>query len=277
MGVRRVIGTAAHGCCAFRRLRPQQMTTSKYMPAHGPVTRAASSNAPIAHRNRLLHTITSRGYANFDAQLERVDLSIRDMLARQGESFTHAWFPETCVISLVNVMSDGSAIEVGTVGHEGFAGLPAYLEADASECDTFCQVPGTALRLPMDAVLQAASLSAPMRRLLGRYTQSYLTQVSQSAACNRAHDIEQRCSRWLLMTHDRVDGAPEFSLKQEFLAYMLGVRRAGVTLAAGRLQERGLIRYRRGNIRVIDRAGLEGAACECYGIVRRHFDRLLAQ
>ncbi|MDQ2667356.1 MAG: helix-turn-helix domain-containing protein [Gemmatimonadota bacterium] len=127
----------------------------------------------------------------------------------------------------------------------------------------------------MGHLIEAAGASAPIRKLLGRYTQSYLTQVSQSAACNRVHEIEERCARWLLMTHDRVDGADEFSLKQEFLAVMLGVRRAGVTLAAGNLQERGFIRYRRGRIRVVNRAGLEGAACECYAIVRCHFDRLL--
>ena len=163
----------------------------------------------------------------------------------------------------------------GTIGNEGFAGLPAYLQADASETNTFCQVPGSVLRLPIDDLIEAAAQNQELRKMLGRYTQSYLTQVSQSAACNRVHDIEQRCARWLLMTHDRVDGADQFPLKQEFLAFMLGVRRAGVTLAAGRLQESGYIRYRRGVIRIVDRDGLESAACECYRIVRRHFDRLM--
>jgi CRP-like cAMP-binding protein len=114
-----------------------------------------------------------------------------------------------------------------------------------------------------------------VRRLLDRYTRAYLTQVAQGAACNRLHHLEPRCARWLLMTHDRVGGADAFPLKQEFLALMLGVRRTGVTLAAGALQDAGLIRYRRGGIRVLDRAGLEAASCECYGIVRRTFDRLL--
>jgi CRP-like cAMP-binding protein len=251
------------------------MTTSKTLASPAALTGAAFARDAFAHRNRLLHTITSMGYANFDGRLERVDVGVPDMLARQGASFTHAWFPETCVISLVNKMADGSTVEVGTIGNEGFAGLPAYLEADASESDTFCQIPGTALRLPIGELIAAAAASVPLRRLLGRYTQSYLTQVSQSAACNRIHDIEQRCARWLLMTHDRVDGATEFALRQEFLAFMLGVRRAGVTAAAGNLQEQGLIRYRRGKIRIVDRAGLERASCECYGIVRRQFDRLL--
>jgi CRP-like cAMP-binding protein len=251
------------------------MTTRKTTALPAAITGAAPARDASAHRNRLLDTITRMGYANFDGRLERVDVGVPDMLARQGETFTHAWFPESCVISLVNEMADGSTVEVGTIGNEGFAGLPAYLEADNSESDTFCQIPGTALRLPMRDLIDAAAASGPLRRLLGRYTQSYLTQVSQSAACNRVHDIEQRCARWLLMTHDRVDGASEFTLKQEFLAFMLGVRRAGVTEAAGQLQARGLIRYRRGTISVMDRAGLERATCECYGIVRRQFDRLL--
>jgi CRP-like cAMP-binding protein len=114
-----------------------------------------------------------------------------------------------------------------------------------------------------------------VRRLFNRYIQAYLTQVARGAACNRLHHLEARCARWLLMTHDRVGGDDAFPLKQEFLAMMLGVRRAGVTVAAGALQDAGLIRYRRGGIRVRDRAGLEGAACECYGIVRRNFERLL--
>ncbi len=251
------------------------MTASKSIPPNGSGRLDVESAEPAEHRNRLLRTITSLGYANFEGRLERLELGVPDMLAKQGESFTHAWFPETCVISLVNQMEDGSAVEVGTIGNEGFVGLPAYLQADASESNTFCQVPGSVLRLPIEDLIEAAAESQELRKLLGRYTQSYLTQVAQSAACNRVHAIEERCARWLLMTHDRAGGASEFPLKQEFLAYMLGVRRAGVTLAAGRLQERGCIRYRRGVIRVVDREGLEKAACECYGIVRRHFDRLM--
>lgn len=251
------------------------MITSKTSASRATTSDDGTAGPASPHRNRLLRTITASGYANFDARLERVDVGVRDVLATQGHSFTHAWFPETCVISLVNRMTDGSTVEVGTIGNEGFAGLPAYLEADASESDTFCQIPGSALRLPIGDLIDAAAASVPLRKLIGRYTQSYLTQVAQSAACNRVHDIEQRCARWLLMTHDRVDGAHEFVLKQEFLAFMLGVRRAGVTQAAGRLQERGLIRYRRGTISIVNRPGLEAAACECYAVVRRQFDRLL--
>ena len=255
--------------------RPQHMTTSKFTPSPEAVAPYASPKGPPEHRNRLLRMITALGYADFGGRLERFEVGVPDMLAKQGESFTHLWFPESCVISLVSVMTDGSSVEVGTIGNEGFAGLPAYLEADVSETNTFCQIAGSALRLPVEELIAAAAASAPLRKLLGRYTQSYLSMVSQSAACNSAHNIEQRCARWLLMTHDRVDGARQFSLKQEFLAFMLGVRRAGVTIAAGRLQDQGLIRYRRGLITIVDRDGLERSACECYGVVRRQFDRLL--
>jgi CRP-like cAMP-binding protein len=154
-------------------------------------------------------------------------------------------------------------------------GLAAFLGAEASESQILCQIPGTALRTPAPVIAAAGDERPRLRHLLNRYAQAYLTQVAQGAACNRLHGIEQRCARWLLMTHDRVDRAESFSVKQEFLAVMLGVRCAGVTVAAGALQDAGLIRYRRGGIRVLDRAGLEAASCECYGIVRRRYDRLL--
>jgi CRP-like cAMP-binding protein len=162
-----------------------------------------------------------------------------------------------------------------TRGNEGLVGLAALLGAEGSESQTLAEIPGTALRLPAAVLVAAVDAQPALRRLLLRYTQAYLTQVAQGAACNRLHGIEARCARWLLMTHDRVGGSDAFPLTQEFLAIMLGVRRAGVSVAAGALQDAGLIRYRRGGIRVLDRAGLEAAACECYGVVRRQYDRLL--
>jgi CRP-like cAMP-binding protein len=156
------------------------------------------------------------------------------------------------------------------------AGVPVFLDAETSANDTVAQIPGTASRTPADGFAADVDAHPAFRRLLGRYTQAYLTQVAQTAACNRLHGIEARCARWLLMTHDRVGGAERFPLTQEYLAIMLGVRRSGVSVAASALRDAGLIRYSRGAIRVLDRAGLEAAACECYGVVRRHFDRLVA-
>ena len=229
--------------------------------------------------NRLLETlaVVSPGDAAWLApQLESVTLELGEVLAAATEPFVHVYFPETAVVSIINHMSDGGAVEVGTIGNEGMVGIASFLDADPGQNETVVQIPGTARRAPSSAVADGAHGHPTLRRLLSRYTQAYLTQVAQTAACNRLHGIEERCARWLLMTHDRVGRAETFPLTQEYLAIMLGVRRAGVTLAAGALRDAGLIRYSRGSVHVVDREGLEAASCECYGIVRRHFDRLTA-
>jgi CRP-like cAMP-binding protein len=236
-----------------------------------------SSSDQGAPKNRLLSALPMDEFAYLEPYLERVHMKVNDVIAQPGEVWTHVYFPEASIISVLNVMADGSAVEVGTVGNEGMSGLAAYLEADTGESQTICQLTGPALRVRVEVVVEAAAKYPTLRRMLSRYTQAYMTQVSQNAACNRLHSIEQRCARWLLMTQDRMPKQDDIIvLKQEFLAMMLGVRRVGVTIAAGLLQDAGLIRYRRGSIRVLDREGLEAASCECYGIVRRHFDRLLA-
>ena len=240
----------------------------------GPHTNDGQDRHRFATGNRLLAALPPDDAAWLAPHLERVALEIGQVLAAPGEPYTHVYFPETAVVSVVNRMADGAGVEVGTIGNEGLMGLAVYLDAGASESQTFCQLPGPALRVPAAAVTEAAARPG-VRRLFNRYTQAYLTQVAQGAACNRLHHLEARCARWLLMTHDRVGGADAFPLKQEFLALMLGVRRPGVTVAAGALQDAGLIRYRRASIRVLDRVGLEAASCECYGIVRRQFDQLL--
>jgi CRP-like cAMP-binding protein len=172
------------------------------------------------------------------------------------------------------VLSDGSAIEAATVGCEGMVGLPVFLGADSSPNQAFCQVPGDALRLDTGTLQREAARGGALRQMLGRYTQAYIAQVSQASACNRLHIMRQRCARWLLQLHDRV-GREEFPVTQRFLSQMLGVRRATVTAAAGALQELGLIAYVHGRVSVRSRIGLEGAACECYSIIRRQHDRLL--
>jgi CRP-like cAMP-binding protein len=229
--------------------------------------------------NRLLATLAAHAPAEaawLAARLEPVTLQVGQVIAAAGEPFRHVYFPDTAVFSVISHMAGGTAVEVGTVGHEGMVGVAAFLEADASVNETIAQIPGTAFRLLAARLVQGAHARPALRRLLGRYTEAYLTQVAQTAACNRLHGIEARCARWLLMTHDRVGQAERFPLTQEYLALMLGAHRSGVTVAAGALRDAGLIRYSRGTVRVLDRAGLEAAACECYGVVRRHFDRLLA-
>ena len=207
-------------------------------------------------------------------QIEPVELDLGQVIAESNEPFRHVYFPETAVFSIISRMADG-AVEVGTVGNEGMAGVAVFLDTDASVNETVAQIPGTAGRIESARFVDGVATRPELRRLLNRYTEAYLTQVAQTAACNRLHGIEARCARWLLMTHDRVGEAERFPLTQEYLAIMLGVRRAGVSLAAAALRDAGLIRYSRGAIRVVDRAGLERSACACYGIVRRHFDRLL--
>jgi CRP-like cAMP-binding protein len=160
------------------------------------------------------------------------------------------------------------------VGKEGMLGLPVFLGTDRSSGQSFSQVPGESLRMEVAAFRQAMTRSRALVDLLHRYTQALFTQVSQSAACNSLHSIDERCCRWLLMTHNRVE-TDEFVLTQEFLAIMLGVRRASVAKVAGKLQAAGLIRYRRGQLRILDRQGLEAAACECYGVIRAEYERLL--
>jgi CRP-like cAMP-binding protein len=251
------------------------MALNDSSPANAPGSLHRGAPGARHSRNKLLGALPAADIDSLAPHLEHVQVDVHQVLAKQNASFTHVYFPQSCVISLVNRMSDGSGVEVGTIGNEGMAGLPSYLEADASESETFCQIPGDALRMPVQSLIDAADHRPAIRRLLNRYMQAYMIQVAQCAACNRLHDIEQRCARWLLMTHDRVDGAESFPLKHEFLALMLGVRRAGVTTAAGSLQDAGLIQYRRGVIRVIDRNGLEAASCECYGVVRRRFEGLM--
>ena len=230
-----------------------------------------------AHGNRLIAALA--GLAPSEAewlttQMEPVELALGQVIAESNEPFRHVYFPETAVFSIISRMADG-AVEVGTVGNEGMAGVAVFLDTDACVNETVAQIPGTAGRIESARFVEGAATRPELRRLLHRYTEAYLTQVAQTAACNRLHGIEARCARWLLMTHDRVGEAERFPLTQGYLAIMLGVRRGGVSLAAGALRDAGLIQYSRGAIRVVDRAGLEKAACECYGIVRRHFDRLL--
>jgi CRP-like cAMP-binding protein len=221
--------------------------------------------------NLLLARLSADDAANVAPYLEEQTLEQGDLIVAAGDEFSHAWFPDTAVLSVINRLSDGSGVEIGTIGNEGFVGIGAMLDAPTSLHLTIAQIPGMVHRLPISVLMEMRASSDSLRRALNQYTCSFLGQVGQTAACNARHDIEQRCARWLLMSHDRVGDTDTFALKHEYLAIMLGVRRTGVTIAAGALQARGLIRYRRGIMRIVDRAGLEARACECYQIVRDQF------
>jgi CRP-like cAMP-binding protein len=224
--------------------------------------------------NRLLTLLPAEAFARLRPHLVPVDLVVGQDLHAPNEPIAQVYFPCGGVSSLVIRLDGMIVVEVATVGNEGMVGLAAFLGGGSVPAQAVCQVAGPALRMSVEVLLREAAVRGPLHRILLRYTQGLINQISQSAACNRAHTIEERCARWLLMTHDRV-GRDRFPLTQEFLAQMLGVRRAGVSAAAVILQRAGFIRYSRGVIAIADRPGLESAACGCYRIVRDEFERLL--
>jgi CRP-like cAMP-binding protein len=226
------------------------------------------------HANRLLGLLPPRDYARLRPHLLPIPLEYRQSLYRARKPIGFVYFIETGVGSLVNTMANGEAAEVGTIGNEGIVGLPLLLGDDRAPTSVYVQVPGTGLRMKAALFEKELARSASMRAVMHHYAHAFFNQVAQSAACNQFHSLEQRCCRWLLMTHDRMQ-SDEFLLTQEFLAMMLGVQRTGVSAAAGALQRAGFIRYKRGNVTIINRRGLERRACECYGVSKREFDRLL--
>jgi CRP-like cAMP-binding protein len=207
-----------------------------------------------------------------DLRLE--PLKVRQVLQPPDEVVKEVVFPLDGVASMVSLGDTGNSVEVATIGCEGMVGLPVFLGGFKAAVEIFVQVPGEGLHLSADVFRLHLDREPSLTQTLLRYTQALLTQVAQCSACNCYHRIEARCARWLLQTHDRVKGN-EFLLTHDFLALMLGVRRATVTETAGVLQERGLIRYRRGEITILNRKGLEAAACDCYGLIKREYDRLL--
>ena len=227
------------------------------------------------HVNRLLGLLTRVDYLRLRPHLQSVVLEYRKSLYEANTLIGFVWFIETGVGSLVNVMENGDAAEVGTIGNEGIVGLPLLLGDNRAPTSVYVQVPGIGLRMNAALFVREMAENASMRKVMLHYAHAFFNQVAQSAACNQFHSLRQRCCRWLLMTHDRMQ-ADEFLLTQEFLAMMLGVQRTGVSAVAGALRREGMIRYRRGNVTILDRAGLERQSCECYGISATEFDRLLS-
>lgn len=224
--------------------------------------------------NRLLAGLPADVYDRLRAAMTPVELRHAQQLYDLGEPITHVYFPLTALVSLMIVMEDGKQLEMAAVGREGLAGLPVALGSDTDGHVAMAQIPGMALRLTTETFRAVLRVAPELRDIVGCYALVLLTQAGQSAACNGLHALAERCARWLLEAHDRV-GADSFLLTQDFLAAMLGVRRPSVTIAAGMLQQAGLITYHRGRITVLDRRGLEAASCECYDAIRRETDRLL--
>jgi CRP-like cAMP-binding protein len=226
-------------------------------------------------QNRLLAALPRDSYDRLSEHLEAVEFSPKQTLWKSNEPIRSVYFPRTCVLSLLIMFEEEGPVESATVGREGMVGVALALGADSTASMAIAQVPGEAVRIPAAVFRDALADDAALSSLMLRYAYVQHEQASQSVACNRRHPMDQRCARWILMTHDRV-AADQFSLTQQFLAFMLGVRRASVTTAAGILQHAGLIRYSRGRVTVLDRARLEEAACECYRIMRDKSERMFA-
>jgi CRP-like cAMP-binding protein len=227
-----------------------------------------------AGHNLLLAALPAADLERLSGQLQRVPLRLGDMLYEPGGQLQHAYFPVSAIVSLHHVLESGATASVAGVGHEGMVGISLFMGGDTTPSSAVVQTAGDAFRLERGPLKREFERSGALQRLLLRYTQALMTQMSQTAVCNRHHSVEQQLCRWLLVTLDRVP-SDQIVMTQEMVAGMLGVRREGVTEAAGRLQEAGVVRYRRGHLAVLERAGLEARACECYAVVRKEFSRLL--
>ena len=227
------------------------------------------------NQNHLLAALPTRDFEALAADLELVPLALGQMLYDPGTQMRHAYFPTTAIVSLHYVTESGASAETAGVGNEGVVGISLFMGGDTTSSSAVVQTAGHAYRLERHLLKQAFDAAGPLQRLLLRYTQALMTQMAQTAACNRHHSVEQQLCHWLLLTLDRLPDR-ELVMTQELVASMLGVRRESVTDAAGHLQALGYIRYRRGHIGVLDRAGLESKACECYGVVKKELKRLLS-
>lgn len=227
----------------------------------------------VRERNRILRNLSDADAGRVAASLERVTVKAGDIALEANAPITHVYFPETAIASIIHLMADGSGVEVLTAGREGMIGSEAFLGVETSPSRVMWQIGGQALRMSTAAFRAEVARQPAMRAILVGYSRVIMVEMTQGIACNRLHGLEQRAARWLLMTRDRLDG-DEFEITQEALAFLLGVTRPNVTLAARSLQQAGLIAYRRGHIRILDRTGLEAVSCECYAVVRQEFDRL---
>jgi CRP-like cAMP-binding protein len=245
-------------------------------PRPGSGIRRQLGNVNPVRGNLLLSLLTPKELKRVRSHSEEVVLTFSEPLHNQNSPIEYAYFPHSGVCSLTRspFSKGGLSVELATIGNEGMVGLPLALGDDRMPFKCFCQVTGQAARIEAAAFKELIETCPSLLRVLLRYAQALLSQIAQSAACNRMHPIEERCARWLLMTQDRV-GADHFALTQEFLAQMLGVRRPSVSVAASMLQRAGLIQYSRGLVVITDRAGLEAATCDCYRVINDEFERLL--
>ncbi|MGZ3510200.1 MAG: Crp/Fnr family transcriptional regulator [Vulcanimicrobiaceae bacterium] len=236
--------------------------------------RDARLTPQLLQQNAILHGLEEPVAARILEQGKLVNLSLEQQIYEPEHPIRDVYFPLECVLSIVTRMKDGHQIEVGTIGREGMSAFPLLMGASSTANDCYCQVRGRAVTISVSLFREISSTSLGFRQLLDRYLQAYVNMLGQLAACNRLHSVYERCARWLLMTHDRVN-CDEIPLTHEYLAMMLGTGRSGITIAAGTLQQAGFIRYAHGTITILDRDGLENAACECYEVAHEQFGGLL--
>ena len=225
-------------------------------------------------KNRLLAALPESEWQRWRPQLEAVEMPLGEVLSESDRILDHVYFPLTAIVSLLYVMEDGASAEIAVVGNEGIVGVSLFMGGETTPSRAVVQSAGVGLRLKAQMMMDEFNRAGPVMHLLLRYTQALITQMVQTAACNRQHSLDQQLCRWLLLSLDRLEGS-ELAMTQELIANLLGVRREGVTEAVLTLQEAGLIRYTQGQITVLDRPGLEQRSCECYAVVKKECDRLL--
>ncbi len=232
------------------------------------------SNATHARLNQLLAALPKKEFERWEPELERVELKLGQVLFESGANVTHVYFPTTAIVSLLYVLQDGASAEIAVVGREGIVGISLFMGGGSTPSRAVVQSAGLGIRLRAAAFQTEFSRVGAILHLMLRYTQALITQMAQTAVCNRHHTLDQQLCRWLLLSLDRLTGT-QLDMTQELIANMLGVRREGVTEAALKLQNAGLIKYTRGHITILDRDGLEKRTCECYAVVKHEYDRLL--
>ncbi|MDM0056688.1 Crp/Fnr family transcriptional regulator [Variovorax fucosicus] len=235
-----------------------------------------TTGSPDPRKNQLLAVLPDAEWQRWQPQLEWVDLPRGQVLYEPGSTLSHVYFPTTAIVSLLYVTESGASAELAMVGNEGIIGIALFMGGESTPSRAVVQSAGQGFRLPAQVMKEEFNRAGPVLHLMLRYTQALITQMAQTAACNRHHSLDQQLCRWLLLSLDRLEGN-ELTMTQELIANMLGVRREGVTEAALKLQKAGLIRYARGRISVLDREGLEKRTCECYAVVKREHDRLLPE
>jgi CRP-like cAMP-binding protein len=233
-----------------------------------------SAKSPL--ENQLLAALPDQDYEHLSSDLQPVLLPLGKVIYESGEQIDHIYFPIDCVVSLLYTTKEGLTAEIGSAGRDGMVGIALFLGGDTTPHQAVIQIAGRAFRIKAETLQTEFARGGAFQRLMLRYTQALITQISQTAVCNRLHLIEKRLCRLLMLSHDRVR-SDELLMTQEFIAHMLGGRRESVTVAAGRLQDAGLIHYARGRITILDRKGLEASACECYDTVKKEFERLLGK